>query len=399
MQAVLLVNLGSPDSFAVPDVRRYLEEFLMDEYVIDVPTPLRSLIVKGAILPFRPRRSAAAYRSVWWEQGSPLVVLSERLTERVSEQLPFPTALAMRYGKPSIQDVLEQLCRDHPDVNEILLVPMYPQYAMATTKTVVERTRAVLPQVEQSCGRRLALRVVKPFYQHPLYINALAATVKDALPHNVDFLLMSYHGVPERHLHKTDPTNPNARKGQGHCLNHSAASDCCENVCMPNAVQEVCYRHHAFETSRLLASALQLEAEQWGIAFQSRLGSDAWLKPYTADELKRLAQSGVQRLAVACPAFVADCLETLEEIGEEGREIFLHNGGKEFTLIPCMNDHPAWVDALGQIIMLESASHTQHTNEQQSQKRALSNHAHTMHGAGAVQMVNTSRTSASAVQH
>jgi len=374
MQAILLVNLGSPDSFTVPDVRRYLKEFLMDEYVIDVPAPLRSLIVKGAILPFRPRRSAAAYRSVWWEEGSPLVVLSERLTERVSEQLQFPTALAMRYGNPSIHDVLERLCCDYPAVNEILLVPMYPQYAMASTRTVVERTRAVLPHVEQLCGRRLAMRVVKPFYNHPMYINALAATVKEALPQNADFLLMSYHGVPERHIRKTDPTNPNARKGQGHCLSNNTnntAPNCCENVCIPNAVQEVCYRHHAFETSRLLASALQLESGQWGIAFQSRLGSDAWLKPYTADELKRLAQSGVRHLAVVCPAFVADCLETLEEIGEEGREIFLGNGGKEFTLIPCMNDHPAWVDALVRIITLESSPHTQCVNEQRAHKHAL----------------------------
>jgi ferrochelatase len=364
MTAFLLVNLGSPDSPAVQDVRRYLGEFLMDGNVIDVPTPLRALIVKGFILPFRPKRSAKAYSAVWWEEGSPLTVLSRRLTAHIAEATGIPTALGMRYGNPSIEAGLEELCRENPAITEVVVVPLYPQYAMATTKTVIEKTLEALPRVENQLQRRLSVRFLPPFYHNPLYISALAASVQDAAPMQslgaFDHVLFSYHGIPERHIRKTDPNNPKARKGYGYCLAGDSTSNktvCCDLACAPSdrsamsaSAHEVCYRHHAAETSRLLALELGLQADKWSMSFQSRLGADAWLQPYTVKELERLAKQGVKRLAVACPAFVSDCLETLEEIGVEGREIFLHNGGEEFTLIPCLNTHKAWIDALSTII-------------------------------------------------
>jgi protoporphyrin/coproporphyrin ferrochelatase len=181
MTATLLVNLGSPDSYTVPDVRRYLDEFLMDGNVIDVPTPLRALLVKGLILPFRPKRSAAAYKSIWWDEGSPLTVLSKRLTSAICTETASPIALGMRYGNPSIQAGLEELCAQNPTINDILLVPLYPHYAMASSKTVIEKAREVLRLVERKFGRRLTLRILPAFHSHPLYIKALVATVRGGI--------------------------------------------------------------------------------------------------------------------------------------------------------------------------------------------------------------------------
>ncbi len=326
-RGILLVNLGSPDSTAVRDVRRYLNEFLMDGRVLDVPYPLRRLIVSGFILPFRPRKSAEAYRAIWWDSGSPLIVISERVKARLQEQLGMPVALGMRYGNPSIRKALQELISRK--VSEILLIPLYPHYAMSTFESVFVKTMVELKKMKSDA----TLRIVSPFYDDPAYINALLASAADYLAADFDYILFSYHGVPERHLRKTDPTG-------SHCL---ASPQCCST---PSPAHETCYRHQVFETTAKFAEAAKIPSDKYSVAFQSRLGRNPWLTPYTDFELRRLAGSGVKKLLVICPSFISDCLETLEEIGIRGKESFLEAGGEDFQLIPCLNDHPSWIEAL-----------------------------------------------------
>lgn len=345
-QAVLLVNLGSPDSFSVKDVRRYLDEFLMDEYVIDVPYLLRLLIVKCFVLPFRPRKSAEAYKSIWWDEGSPLIVLSYKLLDAMRKVLDIPVELGMRYGNPSIKSAVEKLMTDNPDLEDVLLCPLYPHYAMATTKTVVEKTRHVL----KADFPQLKCRYIESFYTYKPYVNALKESIKKHIDgKNIDHLLFSFHGVPERHVIKTDPT-------RSHCLK---VGNCCEKVCTENAL---CYSHHVKQTAYATVKECGFDESFYTIAFQSRLGKDPWLTPYTDKTIEGLAKKGVKHLAVVCPAFVSDCLETLEEIGEEGEEIFLEHGGKSFTLIPCLNDDELWIDALKTVILDNSLYKTLELN-------------------------------------
>ncbi|MCS6843003.1 MAG: ferrochelatase [Caldilineales bacterium] len=331
LPGVLLVNTGSPDSPEVADVRRYLNQFLMDGRVLDLPWPLRRLIVSAFILPTRPKRSAHAYASIWWPEGSPQVVLGRRLAAALRRQLPYPVALAMRYGNPSVAAGVRELLEQ--GISGLLLVPLFPHYAMSTTESVVEETKATLRQ--QRPG--LPLQVLPPFYADPRYIAALAASARPYLAEGYDHLLFSFHGVPERHLRKTDPTGR-------HCLR---AADCCA---LPSPAHALCYRHQVLRTATLVAEALGVPAERYSVAFQSRLGRDRWLQPATTEELQRLAAAGVRRLLVMSPAFVADCLETLEEIGIGGRETFLEAGGDAFTLVPALNDRPEWVSALASLV-------------------------------------------------
>jgi ferrochelatase len=328
---ILLVNLGSPDSPSVADVRRYLGQFLMDKHVIDAPFPIRKMIVSGFVLPFRPKRSAHAYSTIWWDEGSPLIVISRRVHRMLSQQLDMPVELAMRYGTPSIEDGLRALTAQHAGIDVIRVVPLYPHYAMSTVQsTVVE-----VDNTASKMGLGVVLEYVKPFYDEPHYIEALAESSRDHLGGEYDHLLVSYHGLPERHLKKTDPTG-------GHCL---SSGDCCG---VPSPAHERCYRHQVLRTTQLLASKLGIPREKYTVSYQSRLGKDAWMKPFTVDEAVRLAKSGVKKLKVICPAFVSDCLETLEEIGIGVREQFLSAGGTDFQVIPCLNDHPLWIDALRQ---------------------------------------------------
>ena len=326
---VLLVNLGSPDSTETGDVRRYLRQFLMDKYVIDAPYPLRKLIVEGFILPYRPKHSAEAYKAIWWDEGSPLIVLSHRLKEGLEKQIPHPVGLAMRYGRPAIDDVVSGLLKRYPGVEEVLLVPLYPHYALATTETVTEAVRDSLGRLKSS----VRLRVKPPFYDDPGYIEALYSGMAPYLKGEFDHILFSYHGLPERHLKKADPTG-------GHCLK---TENCCRT---PSPAHNRCYRHQVYRTSELLARRAGIPADGYSLAFQSRLGVDSWLKPSTADILHSLPGRGVKKLLVACPSFVTDCLETLEEIGLQGREIFLKAGGESYTMVPCLNDHPDWISLL-----------------------------------------------------
>lgn len=326
--ALLLVNLGSPASTEVADVRRYLNQFLMDPYVIDVPWPLRRLIV-AMILIRRPKASAEAYRSIWWEEGSPLVVLSRRLQAKVAEQwTEGPVELAMRYGEPSIERTLQGLAQR--GMRRVTLVPLYPQFADSTVTTVVEEARRVMRR------HRLpfALDILPPFYDQPEYLAALAESARPYLEQGYDHLLLSYHGLPERHLHKSDPSG-------SHCLK---GADCCQRA--SGAILDSCYRAQCLRTSTGLATELGLEEGRWSVAFQSRLGRAKWIEPYTDATIEALAHQGVKKLLVMCPAFVADCIETLEEIGDEGRAEFRAAGGDDLLLVPCLNDHPQWVSAL-----------------------------------------------------
>jgi ferrochelatase len=331
-KGVLLINLGSPDSTSVRDVRRYLNEFLMDGRVIDVARPLRRLIV-GMILINRPKESAHAYSKIWTEEGSPLVTTSRNVRNDLQRRLgeSIPVGLAMRYQNPSIESAIASL-RDQ-GVDSLLVFSLFPHYAMSSFETAVVRAQEVAARIAPA----MQLKIAEPYYNDPAYIAALAASAEEYLEKDFDHLLFSFHGLPERHLRKADTTGC-------HCL---ATPSCCET---PSPAHRTCYRAQCLATVRAFAAAAGLPEEKYSVAFQSRLGREPWLKPYTDTELVRLAGDGVKKLLVICPAFVSDCLETLEEIAMRGRETFVEAGGKEFALIPCMNEHPRWLEALEDMV-------------------------------------------------
>jgi ferrochelatase len=328
-RAVVLMNLGSPDSTKVSDVKKYLDEFLMDERVIDKPWLFRALLVKGIIVPFRAPKSAEAYRSIWTEEGSPLLVISRQLRDALQKEIEEPVTIAMRYGNPSPQSAFDELVKNNPDLEEVIAVPLYPHYAMSSYETSVEYAK----EQHTKGGYGFRLHFIQPYYNHDAYIAALADSIAPHLEEDWDHILFSYHGVPERHILKGDVTGR-------HCLK---VENCCA---VPSAAHEFCYRHQCFATTQLVVEKLNLPEGKWSQSFQSRLGRDPWLQPYTAARLEALPKEGIKKLVVVCPAFVSDCLETLEEIAVEGKEIFLHAGGSHFEMIPCLNVHPMWVRTL-----------------------------------------------------
>lgn len=329
-RAILLVNLGSPDSTDPQDVKRYLDEFLMDARVIDYPWIIRALLVRGIIIRFRLQHAVQAYRSIWTAEGSPLIGLSEKLTKDLQKLEKLPVGLGMRYQNPSIEAGIRALHARCAGLREILVVPLYPQFAMSTTETVIAASQAAAAVVDT----KLQLRFLPPFYRDPLYIEALTAVTREELPEEYDHLLFSFHSLPERHIRRSDRTG-------AHCLR---TADCCTT---PSAAHEYCYRHQCVVSAQLVADALGLPPEKFSIAFQSRLrGAGKWLGPDTESTLARLAANGKTRVAVLCPAFVTDCLETLDEIHIHARDHFLRAGGREFKCISCLNHHPLWVAAL-----------------------------------------------------
>ena len=333
MKGVLLVNLGSPDSTDTNDVKEYLDEFLMDERVIDLPKWFRTFLVKGIILKTRPKRSAEAYRKIWWDQGSPLIVLSEKLKEKVQKKVSVPVALAMRYGNPSIKEGMKKL--NDLGVTDLLLVPLYPQFAMATTETIL----VLAEKLQQKDFPKMKLTALPPFYNHPDYIRVLGNSIQEALQgKDWEHLLFSYHGVPERHIRKSDVTKSHCKMDGKCCFTDSLA-------------HTYCYRHQCEMTSIKVAEYLELKEGSYSTCFQSRvsiLGS--WLKPYTDKTVENFAKTGTKELAIATPAFVSDCLETLEEIGMEAAEDFEEKGGKHLYVIPCINDRDDWVNVLSRWI-------------------------------------------------
>jgi len=331
-KGVLLVNLGSPDSPTAKDVKPYLDEFLMDGRVIDVPPLLRNLLVRGIILQTRPKKSAKAYAKIWWDEGSPLIILSERFTEKVRKHTELPVALGMRYGSGSIKEGLQQLADQ--DVDQVLLVPLYPHYAMSSYETVVVKAM----EDQQKYFQQMQLTTMPAFYSNQEYIKVLGDSIAEGLKDfDYDHVLFSYHGIPERHIRKSDPT-------KFHC---KIDASCCK---INSVAHHTCYRHQCYDTTELVKAYLGLPEDKVSSSFQSRLAGDPWLKPYTDYEFERLAKEGKTKLAVITPAFVSDCLETLEEIAMEGEEEFKEAGGEQFKHISCLNDRDDWVGLMAKWI-------------------------------------------------
>ncbi|UYW00924.1 ferrochelatase [Flavobacterium agricola] len=328
MKGVLLVNLGSPESPEPKDVKPYLDEFLMDKYVIDVPFLLRAFLVRGIILRKRPEESAHAYKKIWTDEGSPLIVLSERMHEKVKPLVDVPVALAMRYGTMTIEKGLKEL--HDQGVTDVLLLPLYPQYAMASTMTI----EVLAEKIRKKSFPDMKLTNFPAFYNKPGYIKVLSDSIKNNLEgFDYDKLVFSYHGIPERHIRKTDVT-------KSHC---KIDGSCCATA---SKAHEFCYRHQCFETTRLVVEQLQIPEDKYTVTFQSRLAGDKWLEPYTDVEIDNMPAKGIKKIAVVTPAFVTDCLETLEEIAMRADEDFKSNGGEEFLTIPCLNDDSAWCEVV-----------------------------------------------------
>jgi ferrochelatase len=325
---VLLINLGTPDAPDFIHVWRYLRVFLADKRVITLPALLRFLLLYGYILPFRVRKTTHAYQQIWTEKGSPLRVHGEVLQQKLQQRLGenYQILLAMRYGQPSIDQALKQLA----EWDRLIILPLYPQYSSSASGSSVE---AVLQRVaRQTCIPNLS--VIREFYQHPQFIQAQAQQI---LPYITDheMILFSYHGLPEQHIRAAGCHSP-------------CAADC--TLATSSSVPH-CYRAQCYKTSLLLAQALHLPQQQYTTVFQSRLGRTPWIQPYMEEQLRQLSTQGIQRIAVACPSFVADCLETLEEIGIRMRAFWRTIGGKDLTLIPCLNAEDSWCEALATMLL------------------------------------------------
>ena len=325
---ILLVNLGSPKSLSTDDVREYLREFLSDDKVIDLPKIIQQFILRAFILPFRPAKAKEAYKKIWQKEGSPLIINTQKIADSLSKKTGWSVDIAMRYQQPSISGKIELYKKE--GIEQVTIIPLYPHNAMSTTETTIEEINRVISKVYPE----LNVTFVKPFYDNPNYIDALANSIK---PHvkNLDKIVFSYHGIPERHLTKGDVVG-------NHCMN---VANCCEINCHSS---NHCYKSNVMTTSKLTADKLNLNDEQWMVSFQSRVSiiGPSWLKPYTDVEVENLAEKGVQKIGVVCPSFVADCLETLEEIEMEAKESFIESGGKEFVYIPCLNDSSDFIDTL-----------------------------------------------------
>ncbi len=331
---VLLLQVGTPDSPKVPDVRRYLREFLSDPRVLDMPAPARALLLNGVILPFRPRRSAEAYEKIWTEDGSPLTLHTQALSAAVQEMLGdgYRVAFGMRYGSPSIGVAVGGLV----DANcpRIIVLPLFPQYASASSGSAVAKTFEVLGE------RRNIPDVVTigAFYDDPGYLRSVAGVARPLLEEfHPDHVVFSYHGLPETQVRKSDPSGD-------WCL---ATASCCDRI---TDVNRSCYRAQCFATTRGLVSELRLSDGSFSTTFQSRLAGQKWIEPFTDKELPKLYERGVRRLAVLAPAFTADCLETLEEIGIRGRQQWQETGGEELLLVPCVNANARWASAVADLV-------------------------------------------------
>ena len=332
---LLLINLGTPDGPRTHEVRRYLREFLSDPRVLDTHPLKRALVLNLFILPFRPRKSAAAYRQVWTENGSPLLLHSRELVRCLQERLgpAVQVELGMRYQSPSIASALARF--KAAGVDHQVVLPLFPQYSSAAWGSAVEKLFTEASRL----WNVPSIQIVPPFYDHPGFLDAIAAVAREATADlNPDHYLLSFHGLPERHIIKSDES------GGSHCLR---SQDCCEQIVEAN---RNCYRAQCFATARGIAERLEIDRQHYSVAFQSRLGRYPWIRPYTDEVIADLAEQGTRRLAVLSPAFVADCLETLEEIGIRARQDFEARGGEELRLVPSLNSTEPWVDAVVRIV-------------------------------------------------
>ena len=326
MKGILLINLGSPRDLELTSVKDYLKEFLSDDLVIDYPKLLQQILVNWIIIPSRYKNTREAYSEIWTEDGSPLIHDTLVLGEKVSAKSGTLVEVSMRYQFPSIEEGLKKL--KAKGCSEIFVVPLYPHYAMSTILT----TEREVKRIESKLKLDLRLNFIGAFYNEGGYISSLSDVINRNRQKESDFLLFSYHGIPNRHLTKTDPT-------KNHCLK---VKNCCE---IESKAKPFCYKAQVLETSKLCAKKLELKDNEWGVSFQSRIGP-GWIQPFTDKELVRLAEEGIKNLDVVCPAFVTDNLETLEEMNIRGRETFLEAGGESFNYIPCLNNEESWVDFL-----------------------------------------------------
>lgn len=330
-KAVLLINLGTPDALNKKAIARYLREFLNDRRVIDLPKLWRWLLVNLIIIPFRTKKTTAAYAKIWEAEGSPLLLNTAKITTQLANALGenYQVEFAMRYGKPSIKDTLAKF--KHHD--ELTIIPLFPQYSSAANGSAIEKTLEELKKY----WNVPTIKVIHDFYQHPSYIAAYAQTIKESIADkNIDLILFSYHGLPERHLDKSE------------CTATCDKQNACPVIDYKN---RFCYRSQCFQSTELIAKSLGLPSDKYKVAFQSRLGRTPWIKPYTdlllPDEIKK----GHQHVAVVCPSFVADCLETLEEVKIRTKEQWLSLGGKDFSFIPCINDSALFIKALKEMVV------------------------------------------------
>lgn len=324
---LLLINLGSPKSPSKRDVRYYLDEFLSDPRVIDLPPLLRFILLHGVILRFRPKKSAKAYQLIWTKQGSPLITHSQHLTDKLQLSLgdAYHVEIAMRYGSPSISSKLKKLA----DCEKLIVLPLYPQYASSSTGTAIE---AVLNEIKGQWNLP-SLRVITDFYQDKGYIDAVSASLSPYLAKTpTAHVLFSYHGLPERHINK------------------SGCQTICPSACHDMTKNAWCYRAQCFKTTKLIAQTLGLKQDNHTTAFQSRLGKTPWIKPYTEEVLQELRNQDIKDLVIICPSFTVDCLETLEEIGISAKNRWLSLGGRSFNLVPCLNTNDDWVEALSRLV-------------------------------------------------
>ncbi len=327
-KAVILINVGSPDNPDTTSVRRYLREFLSDPFVIDIPAAARWMLLNFIILPFRPKKSAHLYQKIWTSEGSPLIVNTRKFADALQKQLGSKALVryAMRYGNPSIESALAEISKEN--IREILIWPQYPQYSNSATASAIKK-------VYSAAGNYWnvpPLRVIGSFFDQSFFLDAYAASAREYLDKyessgkKLDHILFSFHGVPERHIQKSDTT--------GGCLK--------ENCCQQQG-KNYCYQNHCHATAAGIADRLNLKPDSWSVSFQSRLGKSAWISPYTEMRLTELASSGARNIAVISPSFVCDCLETLEELNIRGREEFMKAGGENFVFIPSLNDSELWV--------------------------------------------------------
>ena len=327
MKGILLINLGSPKDLDDKSIKEFLIEFLSDDLVVDYPKIIQQTLVRGVIVPFRYKNTQAAYEEIWSTTGSPLIEMSKKVSRKLEKKISTPVEIGMRYQEPSIEHGLKSLI--DRGCNKIKVIPLYPHYAISTTLT----TKLKVEEVVRNLNCNLNIEYIDHFYNSRNYIKALSSSIRDYIKPETDLLLFSYHGIPKRHLKKATPER-----------NHSDEL-CLKKQC---AIKDFCYRHQVMETSRLCAEELNLSEDQWKVSFQSRVGP-GWLQPFTDKELEKFPSLGIKNLTVACPSFVSDNLETLEEINMEARETFMDNGGKEFNYAPCLNDDESWIDFLASI--------------------------------------------------
>ncbi|MEM1137618.1 MAG: ferrochelatase [Bacteroidota bacterium] len=354
---ILMVNLGTPDSYKRKDVGRYLGEFLMDGRVIDVPYLLRFILVKLIIVPFRAIKVAKEYKKLWLEEGSPLLVHGKNLTEKLRKKFgeDTPVVLAMRYQNPSINKGLDELRKQ--GVNNIIIFPLFPQYASATIGSVAEKVMDIISKWNVIPD----VQFLNSYHDDPRYITCFAKKVKtDIEKHKPDHILFSFHGIPERHL-------DNMNKGS---VPYCKRPDC---VCAEGDPEnKFCYRSACFQTANLIAEEAGIPITKYSTSFQSRLGKDPWIKPYTDETLEKLAGSDTKNLLVVSPSFVADCLETTLEIGEEYKELFEEEGGEHFNFTESLNSEDQWAEAVFQMITdLMSRDHSNHNTKREESEHSI----------------------------